>query len=120
MRKGISIFIALLLIVSAILITKHLIDTKNKPKPQFHKIVKTVFTETVTNKNIPITITTKGNLIAKEKIELFSEVQGVLISSKKDFKPGTSFNKGDIIIKINNSSLIKLYIALVKLLYFFK
>jgi len=102
MRKGISIVFALLLIVGSVLFAKHLIDSKQRPKPKFNKIVKTVFTETVTNTSVPILITTNGNLDAKNKIELFSEVQGVLVPFSKDFKPGTSFKKGEIILKINS------------------
>jgi len=102
MRKGISIVFALLLVVGSVLFANHLIDSKQKPKPKFNKIVKTVFTETVSNTAVPILITTNGNLDAKNKIELFSEVQGVLIPYSKDFKPGTSFKKGEIILKINS------------------
>ena len=72
MRKGISIVLALLLLVGAIMLAKYLIDNKQKPKPKFDKIVKTVFTETITNKSIPILITTNGNLVAKHKIELYA------------------------------------------------
>lgn len=102
MRKGISIILAVLLLAGAFFLAKYLIDTKQKPKPSFNKIVKTVFTETVENKAIPLLITANGNLVAKHKIELFSEVQGVLIPTSKDFKPGTSFKKGETIIKINS------------------
>lgn len=102
MRKGISIVLAVLLLAGSFLLAKYLIDNKQKPKPRFNKIVKTVFTETVENKNTPILITANGNLIAKNKIEIYSEVQGVLIQTSKDFKPGTSFRKGETIIKINS------------------
>ena len=102
MRKGISIVLALLLLAGSFFLAKYLIDNKQKPKPRFSKIVKTVFTETVKNKTIPILITANGNLVAKNKIEIYSEVQGVLLQTSKDFKPGTSFRKGEIIIKINS------------------
>lgn len=102
MRKGISIVLALLLIAGSVLLANYLIDNKQKPRPKFDKIVKTVFTETVTNTTIPILITTNGNLDAKNKIELFSEVQGVLVPNLKDFRQGTSFKKGEIILKINS------------------
>ena len=102
MRKIITIVIAILLLVGSFFLAKNLIDNKNKPKPQVNKIVKTVFTETVTNKTIPILITANGNLVAENKIELFSEVQGVLIQNSKDFKSGTTYKKGETIIKINS------------------
>jgi multidrug efflux pump subunit AcrA (membrane-fusion protein) len=102
MRKLISIILAVLLLGGSILLAKYLIDNKKKPKPRFNKIVKTVFTEKVTNKTIPIVITSNGNLVAKNKIELYSEVQGLLENTAKEFKQGTRFNKGEIIIKINS------------------
>lgn len=102
MRKGISIILALLLLAGASLLAKYFIDNKQKPKPKFNKIVKTVFTETVENKSIPILITTNGNLVAKNRIEIFSEVQGVLLPTSKEFRPGTSYRKGQSIIKINS------------------
>lgn len=102
MRKGISIVLAVLLLVGSFFLAKYLIDSKQKPKPRFNKIVKTVFTETVKNKSTPILITANGNLVAKNKIEIYSEVQGILMPTSKDFRQGTSFRKGEIIIKINS------------------
>jgi len=102
MRKGISIVLALLLVAGSIFIANYLIDNKRKPKPRFNKIVKTVFTETVSNISVPILISTNGNLEAKNRIDLFSEVQGILIPTNKEFKPGTTFRKGETIIKINS------------------
>lgn len=102
MRKGITVILAILLLAGASFLAKYLIDNKQKPKPRFNKIVKTVFTETVENKSIPVLITANGNLEAKNKIEIYSEVQGVLMPTSKDFRPGTSFKKGETIIKINS------------------
>lgn len=100
-RKIIIIVIAALLLIGSLILAKYLIDSKNKQKPVAPKVVKTVFSETVTNTTIPIVITANGNLVAKNRIELFSEVQGVLMATNKNFKPGTSYNKGEILIKIN-------------------
>jgi multidrug efflux pump subunit AcrA (membrane-fusion protein) len=102
MRKGISVVLGIILLAGAFFVTKYLIDNKNKPKPKFNKIVKTVFTENVENRSIPIIITSNGNLIAKNKIELYSEVQGVLVATSKEFKSGISFRKGETIIKMNS------------------
>ncbi|NNK82038.1 MAG: efflux RND transporter periplasmic adaptor subunit [Flavobacteriaceae bacterium] len=102
MRKIVSIALGVLLLVGALFIAKYLIDNKKKPKPQFDKIVKTVFVEEVENKDIPIVITTSGNLTAKNKIDLFSEVQGLLKPSSKEFKAGTIYSKGENLISINS------------------
>jgi len=102
MRKLLSIALGILLVLGAFFVAKHFIDNKKRPKPKFDKIVKTVFVEKVENKEIPIIITTSGNLIAKRKIDLFAEVQGVLKPSSKEFKAGTSFRKGELVLSINS------------------
>jgi multidrug efflux pump subunit AcrA (membrane-fusion protein) len=102
MRRFISIILGILVLAAAFYVAKYFIDSNNKPKPKFDKIVKTVFVEEVENKDIPIVITTSGNLTAKRKIELFSEVQGVLKPSSKEFKAGTNYTKGENIIRINS------------------
>ncbi|WP_372792184.1 efflux RND transporter periplasmic adaptor subunit [Lutibacter sp.] len=102
MRNIIILILSIVLIGGSIFIAKYLINNKNKPKPKTEKILKTVYTETVNNTSIPLVITTNGNLVAKNKIELYAEVQGVLETTSKDFKQGTSYNKGETIIKINS------------------
>jgi len=102
MRKIISIVFGVLLLIGAIFISKYLIGNKNKPKPTFEKIVKTVFVKEVVNKEIPIVITASGNLSAKHKIEIFTEVQGVLKHSTKEFKAGTTYKKGELVLSINS------------------
>lgn len=102
MRKYIIIILSIVLLGGSVFIAKYLIDNKNKPKPKTDKIVKTVFTEIVNNTSIPLVITTNGNLVAKNKIELYAEVQGILEPTSKEFKQGTSYNKGETIIKINS------------------
>ena len=102
MRKIILSALGLLLIVSAIFLAKYMIDTKKQPKPTYNKTIKTVFTEKVINKEIPIVIKASGNLVAKNKIELFSEVQGVLHTAKKEFKAGVNFLKNETLLQINS------------------
>ena len=65
-------------------------------------MLKTVFVENVKNGTVPITITANGNLVAKNKIEIFSEVQGVLQPTSKEFRPGNSYRKGEVILKLNS------------------
>lgn len=102
MRKYLSIILGVALLAGAYLIAKKFIDNKNKPKPKFDKIVKNAVVDTVKNKEIPIIITTSGNLTAKHKIEIFAEVQGVLKPSTKEFKSGTTYRKGESILRINS------------------
>lgn len=102
MRKYISIGLGIVIIIASIFVVKAMIASNKKPQRKAKKIVKTVFIDVVENKDIPIIINANGNLVAKNKIEIFSEVQGVLQTTSKDFKPGTSYHKGEVILKINN------------------
>ena len=102
MRKIITIALGILLLVGAVLVSKMFISNKKKPKPKFDKIVEKVAIDTVQNMEIPIVITTSGNLTAKNKIQLFAEVQGVLKITGKDFKAGTNYSKGETVLRINS------------------
>ena len=73
------------------------------PKKKNTTIVKTVVVETVVNKTLPVQIKATGAILAKDRAVLFSEVQGVFTSSSRSFKPGTSFRKGESLIRINQA-----------------
>lgn len=103
MRKIINAILGILLIVGAIFAAKALIASKKKPKPRIDKVMKTVFIDTVNNGTIPIIIKSNGNLIAKNRIELFTEVQGVFKGSSKPFKEGQSFTKGQTLVRMDAS-----------------
>ena len=102
MRKTILAIFGVLTVVGAIFLGKYLVDKNQKPKPKFNKQIKTVFVENVKNKKIPIILSASGSLVAKNKIELFSEVQGILKLSRKSFKAGTNFYKGETLLSINS------------------
>jgi len=102
MRKIILAILGVLVVVAAVFFGNQLVEKSQKPKPKFKKQIKTVFVEKVQNTDIPIVLSASGNLIAKNKIELFSEVQGVLKPAVKAFKAGTSFYKNETLLSINS------------------
>lgn len=65
------------------------------------KLVVGVFVEKVQNTSSPITITTSGNLRAKNRVELYSEVQGIFNSSSRSFKPGAWYKKGEALLELD-------------------
>ncbi|GAL66918.1 efflux RND transporter periplasmic adaptor subunit [Jejuia pallidilutea] len=101
MRKIILAILGILIIISALFIAKNLINSKKRPKPVQEKVVKTVFTDTVKNGTVKIVIPANGSLVAKRRVELYSEVQGVFKSGAKLFKPGQKFAKGQTLIRID-------------------
>ena len=102
MRKYINVAIGVLIIAFAVWMVKVMIISNKKPERAAKKIINTVFVDTVENGTIPINIKANGNLVAKNKMEIFSEVQGVLIPSNKEFRPGNSYRKGETILKLNS------------------
>ncbi len=103
MRNVVLFILGLLLIAGALFGAKMLIDSKTKIKPRSAKVVKTVFVDTTKNGTVPIKIIANGNLIAKRRLELFSEVQGVFRGGTKLFKPGQQYKKGQTLIRIDAS-----------------
>ena len=102
MRKIILAILGVLTIIGAIFLGKYLINKNQKPKPKFSKQIKTVFVKEVKNTDIPIVLTASGNLSAKNKIEIYSEVSGVLKPSRKLFKAGTTYNRGETLLSLNS------------------
>jgi multidrug efflux pump subunit AcrA (membrane-fusion protein) len=104
MRKTIiSILIGIVVIIASYFIMNRIIDSKTNRRPQAKKVIKTVFVDTVKNSTVPIVISANGNLVAKRRVELFSEVQGVFRPSSKLFKAGQEYRVGQTLIQIDAS-----------------
>ena len=101
MRKIILSILGVLIIVASVYGAMAIVKSRNQQRPKPAKVVKTVFVDTVQNKTIPIIVPANGNLVAKQRVELFSEVQGVFQKSGKLFKAGQPYRRGEVIIKIN-------------------
>jgi multidrug efflux pump subunit AcrA (membrane-fusion protein) len=78
-------------------------DNKKKKPPVPEKVIKTVFIDTVQNKTIQIVIPANGSLVAKRRVELYAEVQGIFKGNNKLFKPGQYYRKGETLIGIDAS-----------------
>ncbi|MCF6341331.1 MAG: efflux RND transporter periplasmic adaptor subunit [Bacteroidales bacterium] len=55
----------------------------------------------VKNAELPLIVEGAGQLIAKNRIEIYSEVNGVLQKTKKDFRAGMPFRKGELMISVD-------------------
>lgn len=103
MRNIILSVLGILLIIGSFFMAKGIVDNKKSFRPKAGKVVKTVFTEVVQNGTVPIIVTANGNLNAKQKVELFTEVQGVFNRGNKLFKEGQAYSNGETIIRIDAS-----------------
>lgn len=77
--------------------------SKDNTRPPSQKVVKTVFVDTVRNATIPIMVPANGNLQAKKRVELYSEVQGVFRPGSKLFRTGQQYSAGQTLIRIDAS-----------------
>ena len=100
-RKLILAILGVVLIVMSFYVANIIIASKTTPTPRPTKVVKTVFVDTVRNVTVPIFVPANGNLMAKSRVELYSEVQGVFKRGSKLFKPGQEYRQGELIIGID-------------------
>lgn len=103
MRKIILSILGILIIIASFFLAKQIVNSKTRPRAKVEKVVKTVFTETVSNGTVPIVVPANGNLRAKRRVELYAEVQGVFQKTNKLFKAGQPYRKGETIINIDAS-----------------
>lgn len=103
MRNYITIIIGILLLVAGYFGAKYVIDNAEKPKAKEKKVVQSVYVQTVENTDVPIIINESGRLMAKNRLELYSEVQGVMESTSTVFKPGSRYKKGQTMVRVRSN-----------------
>ena len=103
MRKiFVAYILPVLILLGAFFIGFRVFKKQTKEDPPRPKIVKQVKVTKVQNQDIPVLVQATGTATAKQKIALFSEVQGVLSRGSREFKPGTYFNRGETLLRINS------------------
>jgi membrane fusion protein (multidrug efflux system) len=102
--------LGLLLIGGSFFASKAIIAGNQRSRPIPKKVIKTVFVDTVQNTTVPIQLSANGNLVSQRRLELYSEVQGVLQKGNTLFKPGQTYRKGETLLRLNSAE----YYATVK------
>ena len=104
MRKTIlNIVGAALIIAVGMFISGKMSSSKKAPKKKTNKTTMSVLVKSVQNETIPVQISSTGPLVAKDRIILSSEVQGIFASTGRSFKQGERYSKGQVLIKVNNA-----------------
>lgn len=117
MRLAISIVLGIVLLGGAYLLSQKIADSKKPPRGKVNKSNSTVFVSPVKNTDSPIYIETNGTIRAQERIEVFSEVQGVLKPTKKPFKPGTRYSKGELMLEMDSQEFYSSLVSQRSVLY---
>ena len=102
MRPIITKLLAVVVLAGGFFLAITLKESKKKNKPSSTVNIPTAFVGSAKNKIVPVTITENGRLSAKYKIDLFAEVQGVMQTAAKEFKPGAKYNKGEVLVRIKS------------------
>ncbi|WP_373074548.1 efflux RND transporter periplasmic adaptor subunit [Zeaxanthinibacter enoshimensis] len=100
-RKILLSILGGVVILLSLYLANSIIKSKTTPRPTPAKVVKTVFTDTVQNGTVPIVVPANGNLVAKKRVELFSEVQGIFRPGNKLYRPGQQYRSGETMIRID-------------------
>ena len=102
-KKRMGLGLSGILILATIISTVALIGMK-KPAERKKEVDNRITVSTIEVKNTDIysEINIIGKTVGKQKIEIFSEVSGVLENTSKDFLEGVSYNKGQVLLRINN------------------
>jgi multidrug efflux pump subunit AcrA (membrane-fusion protein) len=103
MRKIILSILGIVIIIASFFLARTIVNSNQRQRPEPKKVVKTVFVDTVVNSTVPITIRANGNLVAKRRVELYSEVQGVLLQGSKLFRAGQEYKKGEALLRMNSA-----------------
>ena len=99
-----AVVAAIAIIALGLFIKQSFADMKEPPKEDPPKsTIVPVQVRAIENKPQVATISFSGRLMSQRKIDVFSEVNGRLISSSKPFKDGTAFKKGEVLLKLDDS-----------------
>ena len=105
-RKIISVFFGLIILLIAYFISSLIINSEEETLNNNTNITHLVNSINIKNQSNPISVKVNGSLKSKHQIELFSEVQGKLERSSKEFKSGQNYSKGNVLIKIDSKEFL--------------
>ena len=105
-RKFLSILSGIAVLLVTYFISNLIINKETESYNNNTNIIHSVRTIEIENSSNPISVKVNGRLSSKYKVDLFSEVQGILNDNYKDFKVGQSYKKGESIIKINSKEFL--------------
>lgn len=107
--RKISVIIGILILVGGIYFANKLgsaTDTKkettNTEKKEKVREATYVYGRKVDNKNLSSEVLLTGKVVARQKIDLFSEVTGKIERAGKEFREGIRFSKGQLMLRLDD------------------
>ncbi len=93
--------IAIIILIIAGFAYVYISGLKKRPKRKIESRTVVAPYLVVKNTDLPLIVEGSGQLVAKNRIEIFAEVNGVLQKTQKDFRAGTQFRKGELMISVD-------------------
>ena len=101
-RRIISSIAAVIVLALSFLVARNFSAMAESPQQDVaSRTVKEIDIMIADNGTIPNLIAVDGELVAYNKIDIFAEVSGTLLSAEKPFKVGSYFPKGSVLIKVD-------------------
>ncbi|MCK5824546.1 MAG: HlyD family efflux transporter periplasmic adaptor subunit [Ichthyobacteriaceae bacterium] len=97
--------IAVIVLVVAVLAAKKIGSVKPKIDRLYKPADRVVFVQEVKNSTINLIVEGSGQLKAKNSIGIFTEVTGVLKGASKEFRVGTKYRKGELMLRVDDSEV---------------
>jgi len=97
--------IAVIVLIGTVFAFKYISKGKDGVKKSGKEVVKVAMYKVVKNETLPLTVEASGQLKAKNTFDMYSEVTGVLKSGTKEFRTGTKYRKGELMIRIDDSEV---------------
>ncbi|BAX82225.1 efflux RND transporter periplasmic adaptor subunit [Labilibaculum antarcticum] len=103
MLKRKSILLGVIVIVVCFGITFVFADMKKAPK-ESDVVSKEIIVpvQTIKNSKINLVLSVVGNLEASDKVDVYTEVTGILQPSQKQFLEGVRFSGGEVLLSLND------------------
>ena len=104
MNRRIAAIVALLIVISGFVVGS-ILSNQKKPVRRFQrpKQQEQIKTMAVESGDIRTTVTITGPLAALDRVDVYAEVSGVLLVTEKRFRPGSRFERGEPLIRIDDS-----------------
>jgi len=101
-RRIIAIGLSIAIIIAAILIVKALSSGKKKAGDNNAKVKATLIQVVKPAiEDVSYELEATGKLIASERLQIFSQVEGQLLNSANLFRPGKTYRKGETMLQVD-------------------
>ena len=112
-QKIIGYIAALILLSGSVMLMNYMVSSKEGAKKKALKeVVRSVRSLTYRPQEIHVDIPVSGKLLAYNRIEIYSEVGGRVLSNKGKFRKGNTYTRGQIMLQLDDTDMRTSLIAL--------